>query len=115
MKATVTDFVGLMSLSMDSVGRNRGITTEWIEENVDPIGRHLCTMRFPHNGVECRTIWIISVFPESEGAIDIGNGAYGIPNVSIDVSDEVFDAVTKEIDTDLLIDVHGRAKEYADL
>jgi|3_EtaG_2_1085321.scaffolds.fasta_scaffold379228_1 hypothetical protein len=115
MKATVTDFVGLMSLSMDSAGRNRGITTEWIDKNVDPIGKHLCTMKFPHNDVEWRTMWIISVLPEAEGAVKFATDAYGIPDVCIDVSDEVFDAVTKEVETDDLVDMRGRETEHADL
>lgn len=103
MKAIITNFSGLTAIAYDSTGRNRSLDHKWVMNNVDPTGNHLCTFKMDHNDKELRTMWTISVKPETKGATKFGESAFGLENVFIDMSYDAFDKLCQTIDTDNLV------------
>ena len=103
MKATITDFRGLTAIAVDSKGRNRSLDYDWVMNNVDPTGNHLCTFKMDHNHTEVRTAWTLSVNPETKGAKKFGEKAFGLEDVFIDMSYDAFQNLCRVIDTDKLV------------
>jgi hypothetical protein len=54
----MTNTAGIMYLAKNARGRNRSIDEEGFSETVDPVGRHVLALQFPHNDIEMRTQWV---------------------------------------------------------
>ena len=59
LTVTTASTKSFLEFAYNSEGRNRSVDTEWLEESIDPDGKHVLGMSFLHNDAEVRSLWLV--------------------------------------------------------